>query len=128
MSYPALLEYLQSLSIIYFKSTREKKTQLLDDAEKIAGKHRKHLIRIINRKQIKNNKKSNCGAKKKYPEELLMPHIRYLWIEMDRISAKLMKAAFDDWLPKYHDNNVTPQVKILLCEMSCCIRNIINQS
>ena len=119
MSYPALLEYLHSLSIIYFKSSRKKKSQLLDDAVEITEQHRKSLIRTLNScNQSTNNKKSNCGAKIKYPEELLLPHIKFLWIKMDRMSSRKMKAALREWLPDYHENNVDSQVKFLLDKMS----------
>ncbi len=71
VSYPAIIEYLQALAKIYFKSKRDKRTQLLDDASKITGHHRKSLIRILkSNKQIKNNKKKNCGTKIQYPEAL----------------------------------------------------------
>jgi len=119
VSYHAIIEYLQALAKIYFISNKDKKTQLLDDASKITGHHRKSLIRILSANQkIKNNKKKNCGAKVKYPEEILLPHVKYLWIEMERISSRRMKAAFTDWLPKYHSNNVDNHIKYLLQKMS----------
>jgi hypothetical protein len=119
VSYPAIIEYLQALTKIYFKAKRDEKTRLLNHAAKITGRHRKSLIRILNFNiKIINNKKINCGAKVKYPEELLLPHIKYLWISMERISAKRMKAAFDDWLPQYHDNGVDNRIKYLLQKMS----------
>ena len=119
VSYPAIIEYLQALAKIYFESKRDKKTQLLDHASQITGRHRKSLIRTLNScRPIKNHKKENCGAKVKYPEDILLPHIKYLWISMDRISAKRMKAAFSDWLPKYHENNVDNHIKFLLQKMS----------
>ena len=64
MSYPAIIEYLQALAKIYFKSKRDKKTQLLDHASQVTGHHRKSLIRILkSNKQIKNNKKKIVGLK-----------------------------------------------------------------
>ncbi len=119
VSYQARIEYLRALVKIYLPANKKKKTQLLDDAEKLTGEHRKSLIRILNSNSPElNNKKEKCGSKIKYPEELLMPHIKYLWKEMERISPKRMKAAYADWLPLYHENDVNNHVKYLLQKMS----------
>ena len=119
MSYSGIIEYLQELAKHYFHSNRNEKSLLLNHACKITGKHRKSLIRILKAKgSIKNNKKNRCGAKVKYPEELLLPHIKYLWLSMERISSKRMKAAYPDWLPFYHENDFSFEVKELLLRMS----------
>lgn len=119
MSYFAIIEYLQALNIIYFDSQKKEKTNLLNHASKVTGHHRKSLIRTLNKGGlIKNRKKNNCGAKTKYPEEILLPHIKYLWISMERISARRMKAAFVDWLPVYNENGVDNHIKYLLQKMS----------
>ena len=119
MSYSSIIDYLKALSKHYFISNRKEKSLLLDHASKITNLHRKSLIRILNSDElIKNNKKGNCGAKVKYPRDLLLPHVKYLWISMERISPKRMKAAFKDWLPFYHENEVTYEIKELLKTMS----------
>lgn len=118
MSYPAIIEYLSALAKIYFCANKEQKTQHLDHACLITNRHRKSLIRTLNTFNPIENKKKNCGAKVKYPQELLLPHIKYLWIAMEKISAKRMKAAFDDWLPLYRENGVDGHVKYLLQKMS----------
>jgi hypothetical protein len=63
------------------------------------------------------NKKSNCGAKIKYPRSLIA-HIKYLWISIERITPKRMKAAYLDWLPMYNKNNITNNDKYQLEKMS----------
>ncbi|MCY4523349.1 MAG: transposase family protein, partial [Halobacteriovoraceae bacterium] len=118
MSYPSILEYLAEISKNYFKSTKSGKTNLLGHAVQITGFHRKSIIRHLTRRPGKDGRKGRSGAKKTYSEELLLPHIDYLWETMDRISARRMKAALDDWLPFYHKNGVTRQVKYLLRKMS----------
>ncbi len=120
MSYHTILEYINELAKYYFEAQRVKKTQMLDHATEVTGLHRKTIIRqlkISKRSQLANNKK-RCGAKQKYPTELLLPHIEYLWKQMDRISARRMKAALKDWLPYYNENNVNDQVRSLLQKMS----------
>ena len=120
VSYPAILEYLSQLSQVYFKSDLKKKSQLLDDAVQITGFHRKSLVRSLcsARPPSPGAKKRSAGARPLYPEALLLPHIEYLWNCMERISARRMKAAFKDWLPKYRQNSVDNHVKYLLQKMS----------
>ena len=119
MSYSSTIEYLRELAKHYFEAKRKEKSLLLDHACKITGKHRKSIIRVLNSDEvIKNNKKEKCGAKTKYSRELLLPHIKYLWESMERISSKRMKAAFKDWLPFYHENEVTYEIKELLKKIS----------
>ena len=117
MSYPSILQYLAKLSKIYTKSEKKEKTRLLDHASQMTGFHRKSIIRHIAHKDAKNGRKGRSGAKKRYPEKLL-PHIDFLWESMDRISAKRMKMALEDWLPFYRQNGVTHQIKDLLRKMS----------
>ena len=77
MSYHSILEYINELAKFYFTCQKSKKTELLDHATKVTGLHRKTLIRqlrISNRSQLSNNKK-RCGARQKYPQELLLPHM-----------------------------------------------------
>jgi len=74
MSYLAIIEYLASFSKLYFVAKKKEKTSLLDHAEKVTGRHRKSLIRIMSNavdNLIKNNKKHSCGAKTKYPDRLV---------------------------------------------------------
>ena len=119
MSYHAILEYLEKISQIYLKSENKKqKSQLLDHATQITGFHRKALIRNIGTRQARLSSKNKPGAKKRYSEELLLPHIEFLWKSMERISARRMKAAFEDWPPDYHENGVNGRVKFLLEQMS----------
>ena len=66
----------------------------------------------------KKSRKGKSGAKKLYPEDLLLPHITHLWESMDRISARRIKAALNDWPPYYHENGVSHRVKNLLRKMS----------
>jgi hypothetical protein len=120
MSYLAIIEYLASFSKLYFVAKKKEKTSLLDHAEKVTGRHRKSLIRIMSNavdNLIKNNKKHSCGAKTKYPDYLTV-HIKYLWESMERITPRRMKVAYKDWLPLYIENGVTSNVKLLLNKMS----------
>ena len=120
VSYQAILEYLKELSQIYFSANKIRKTQLLDDAAEITKRHRKSIIRFINRQrhQKASQGHNKAGARPVYQHDILMPHIVFLWNSMERISAKRMKAALPDWLPFYHQNNVDDSIKHLLQKMS----------
>lgn len=94
MRLPIYLEYLQVLAKSYFLASKVNKTNLLNHACKVTGLHRKILIKRLNHGgPIINYKRLNSGAKAKYPPDLLLPHIEYLWILMEKISAKRMKEA-----------------------------------
>lgn len=119
LSYQTIVEYLHALAKIYFISNRKRKSQLLNDAAQLTGMHRKSLTRSLGQADIKiKSKKNNCGTNTLYPEELLITHIKYLWEQMERISAKRMKAALPEWLPYYHQNEITNHQKFLLNKMS----------
>ena len=62
--------------------------------------------------------KRKAGATARYCEQLLLPHIEFLWKSMERVSARRMGAAFKDWLPYYHQNGVSSNIKFLLQRMS----------
>ena len=51
-----------------------------------------------------------------YSQEELRPHIKYLWEQMEKISAVRIKAALPDWLPNYE--SCPPHLKLQLEKMS----------
>ena len=119
MSYPAIVEYLKKLAKFYFQSSKPEKSLLLRQASQMTGFHHKSILRHLHRNRtINENKIETRGRKELYPKELLLKHIEYLWNSMERISARRMKSALHDWLPFYHENEVTVQIKLLLQQMS----------
>jgi hypothetical protein len=113
-----LKEYLTAIVDRYKKLDRKGKTALLNEATQVTRLSRKHLIRLLKQpKEILAQKKAS-GRKAKYSRELLLPHIRALWIQMERISGRRMKAAYADWLPFYKHPEFTPQIRLLLERMS----------
>jgi hypothetical protein len=118
MSYQALKEYLVAIVDRYKKLDRNGKTTLLNEATQVTKLSRKHLIRLLKQPKEVLAKKKASGRKPKYPAELLLPHIRELWIQMERISGRRMKAAYPDWLPFYQHAGFTPQIQLWLERMS----------
>jgi len=51
-----------------------------------------------------------------YSKDELIPHLKYLWTQMERISAKRIKQAMRDWLPKY--KNCPAHLKMQLHKIS----------
>lgn len=118
MSYYAIIEYLNALSKNYFLFSKEEKTMALNQAEMLTGLHRKTIIRRLSNEGVRNKKRGVCGRKPVYPKDLLLPHIKYLWISMERITPRRMKVALQDWLPFYNENGVNNHIKYLLEKMS----------
>lgn len=118
MSNQAVFEYLRSIVGRYALASKKEKSKILDHAKLATRLSRKQLIRRL--RAIAEDPQARCrsGRPKKFPPELLIPHIRFLWVSMERISSRRMKAALPEWLRFYHENAVTPEVKRLLLQMS----------
>ena len=92
--------YLTSVVSLYQESSKEKKGEVLDIAELVTQRSRKQLIKRLGRKRSNGSSSTKPpGRPLAYSKEELLPHIRYLWEKMEKISAERMKAAFADWLP-----------------------------
>jgi hypothetical protein len=118
MSYQALKEYLVAIVDRYKKLDKQGKTALLNEATQVTKLSRKHLIRLLGRPKEVLAKKKASGRPAKYPVAQLLPHIRELWVQMERISGRRMKAAYPDWLPYYKHPDFTPQIRLWLERMS----------
>jgi hypothetical protein len=118
MSYQAIQEYLKKIRSRYRESTKKDKSRLLLEAGKVTDLSRKHLIRVLNEPDERASAKRGSGKPPIYHEEILMPHIRSLWISMERISGKRMKAALVDWLPHYEAQGFDKHTYMLLEKMS----------
>jgi hypothetical protein len=120
MSYQAMKEYLIAIVERYQKADKSGKSQMLTEATEVTKLSRKHLIRVLKQSKDVISKKKPSGRKKKYDPEILIPHIQFLWIQMERISSRRMKAAFLDWLSFYRQQEptFTPQMNLWLEQMS----------
>ena len=118
MSYQAIKEYLIAILSRYQSSDRMEKSRLLNEAVLVTGRSRKQLIRLLGEPKDVIGRKKPSGRHRRYPRELLLPHIRRLWIAMERISSKRMKAAYVDWLPFYEHPEFNSQVQLLIEQMS----------
>ena len=101
MSYSATTEYLLAIVGRYQEASKKEKSQILNHAEMATDLSRKQLIRRLNKPVEKLKIKKRSGRPKSYNKKELLPHIRHLWIQMERISPRLMKESFVEWLPYY---------------------------
>lgn len=118
MSYQAVKEYLAVIQDGYKKSPKAEKSRILTEASRITGLSRKHVVRMLALPQLKLLRKKASGRPKKYPLKELIPHIQFLWNQMERISARRMKAAYSDWIHLYSNPEFTVEIKIMLDLMS----------
>lgn len=116
MSYQAVVEYLIAIQVQYQASSKKEKSALLDHAQMVTGRSRKQLIRRLSLDLEKLSQKTKSGRPNRFDKEALRPHIYYLWEQMERVSAKRMKAALKDWLRFY--NNCPSYLKMQLQSMS----------
>lgn len=117
MSNQAKREYLLAIVARYRAAGKDEKSKILDEFCKVCNYGRKYSIWLLSRgpQELGSVKRER---KKKYSDVLLLPHIKFLWFAMEQVSAKRMKKALAVWLPRYQQNDVTVQVKLLLQEMS----------
>ena len=109
--------YLTSVVSLYQESSKEKKGEVLDIAELVTQRSRKQLIKRLGRKRSNGSSSTKPpGRPLAYSKEELLPHIRYLWEKMEKISAERMKAAFADWLPRYE--GCPPHLKLQMEKIS----------
>ena len=118
MSYQGIKEYLAAIVDGYKKSSKAKKTEILNEANRITKLTREHLGRRLRSTKESILRRKPSGRPKKFARDLLMPHIQYLWIQMERVSAKRMKANYPDWLPFYKADGFTTEVRLQLERMS----------
>ncbi len=117
MSNQAKREYLLAILSRYRAAGKVEKTKILDEFCKVCRYGRKYAIWLLS-KGLEESFALKRIRKKKYSDELLLPHVKFLWFSMGQVSARRMKKAFLIWLPRYNQNEVNLQVKALLDEMS----------
>ena len=103
MSNQAVTEYLMAVLSKYQNATKQEKSSLLDHAQDVTGLERKHLIKRLHGSLEDMVRQKGSGRPHTYSEAELLPHIRYVWEQMERISAPRMREAMADWLPRYRD-------------------------
>jgi hypothetical protein len=91
----------------YFSSGKKGRSQILTSLVECTGRDRKHLIKLLDKSKLGfpdfEKGKTTKGLPLIYDKEALLPYIKYLWLQMERVSPGRMKEGLKDWLPDYKD-------------------------
>jgi len=120
MSIEARREYLRAIWGRYRKANRKEKSVILNEFTQVTGLNRKYAIWRLSQPLERFAERPNAGAPRRYNREDLRPYVRELWMCMEQIGAKRMKAALPIWLPFFRDaeNSFTAAHRDALLKMS----------
>jgi hypothetical protein len=112
------MEYLESLVIRYRKSSRKKKSVILDEFCTTTGYNRKYAIFLIYTfKRFTKPKPKKRGRPSKYNCPEVLEALRRIWLAANLPCSKRLKAILSAWLKFYHKEYghlSCPAVKLLL--------------
>lgn len=110
--------YLKKLKIRYFKANRKGKSQILEEYCRTSGRHRKHIIRLLNGPPLAR-KDAPISRKKKYESSRLLEPLKHIWLATDQMCSTRLKAAIPLWLPYFvRLKELEEEVKTQLLTMS----------
>lgn len=118
MSPKARMEYLESIVIRYRKSSKKKKSVILDEFCTTTGYNRKYAIYLMYTfKRFTKPKPKKRGRPSKYNCLEVLEALRRIWLAANLPCSKRLKAILPSWLPFYHreyGHLSVPVVKLLL--------------
>ncbi len=85
----------------YKKGNKTDKQGLLDEVCATYGYHRKHAIRLLNTRPRRRKKVKCYQGRPRYDKNLLLPHLKALWLATGQMCSKKLEAALPHWLPWY---------------------------
>jgi hypothetical protein len=107
MSIEARREYLRAIWKRYRESSRKQKAEILNEYVRVTGQKRKYVIWKLSQPLERFEGRVRSGAPRKYDRGALLPFVRELWLCMEQIGAKRMKAALAIWLPFYREREAS---------------------
>lgn len=94
--------YLDNLLKRYKYANRQQKSKLLEELCAVSGYHRKHAIRLLNkRKKRQLREMGKRGRPEKYPSNLYLEPLKNIWLSTDQLCGKRLQMAMPLWLPHY---------------------------
>jgi hypothetical protein len=118
MSIEARREYLRAIWERYSKGSKKQKTLILNEYIEVTKLNRKYAIRRLSQPLERFSERHRAGAPRRYDRKELLPFVRELWLAMEQIGAKRMKAALSIWLPFYLNADCTQDHRLALLKMS----------
>ena len=100
MNHEAVQQYISLLRQSYQVTSYQNKRKVIQEVRTNLGWHPKSAIRALNRDEVCLKKHS--GRPRKYSAGAMI-HLKKLWLKMDQICSKRMKAALLRWLKHYDD-------------------------
>lgn len=96
--------YLDNMLKRYKSANRRQKGELLDELCAASGYHKKHAIRLLNkRKKRRPCPKETRGRPEKYLHNLYLEPLKNIWLSADQLCGKRLKMALPLWLPHYSE-------------------------
>ena len=91
-------EYLEKIRKRYHSAGRKYKKRILDEFCEVCGHHRKHAIRLLNRKPVKCRGRRGRPARYGRKEHTVLERI---WHVATRPCSRRLKSMLANWLPSY---------------------------
>ena len=92
-------EYLAAIRQRYLQASREEKGLILQEFCAVCGYHRKHAIRLLNRRR--KRPRGRPGRRPVYHSPELLMALKRIWLATDQMCSKKLVAAIPLWLPFY---------------------------
>lgn len=106
MSQQTRVELLAQLRRHYVRAGRPYRRQLLDQAVRLLGYHRKAAIRALRAKaRLARVPGRIWGRPRLYDPERLLPILRPIWLTARQPCGKRLKALLPEWLPAYETDH-----------------------
>ncbi|MBY0385281.1 integrase [bacterium] len=105
-------EYLRIMSERYQGACHKEKRIILTELEKNLGVHRKSAIRAMG--SVKARRPCETRGRKRIYNDVVVHHVRKLWLEMGQLCSRRMKKALPRWIQDYE---VSEDVKVLILRM-----------
>ncbi len=111
-------DYLFAIRQRYAGASKTDKGLILKEFCAVCGYHRKHAIRLLNRRGNKPEKR--LGRRARYGSPELLIALKRIWLATDQICSKKLVAAIPLWLPFYENSYgyLSQQSRELLCSIS----------
>jgi hypothetical protein len=91
-------EYVAAVIGRYLRAGRQYKKRILDELCAVCGFHRKHAIRLLNRRPTRPRRKPGRPSRYGTAERRVL---EVIWLAANRPCSKRLKAALPIWLPHY---------------------------
>lgn len=90
--------YLDNMLKRYRTANKREKGELLDELCAASGYHKKHAIRLLNKRKKKApRQKERRGRPKRYPIDIYLEPLKNIWLSTDQLCGKRLQMALLMW-------------------------------